>query len=130
MAVKKWAVWWQKKLNKYFTVKNVPNESNHLGRFYNKTMFFIGYFHTLGNTKFQINPKEKMSMIPCSLDCIHQCEGCCILSGGATVTNTTTECPHFEGRRNSQPKSNNLLDRFAHSANVNELNSIRNISAN
>ncbi len=68
-------------------------------------------------------------MIPCSLDCIHQSEGCCILSGGATVTSTTADCPHFEGRRNSQLKSNNLLDRFAHSANVNELDSIGDISA-
>lgn len=63
-------------------------------------------------------------MIPCSLDCIHQTEGYCILSGGATVTSTTAACPHFEGRRLTRSGSNDPLDRFVHRARVDQLNGV------
>lgn len=65
-------------------------------------------------------------MIPCSLDCIHQTEGYCILTGGATVTSTTSKCPHFEGRRAAHKSSNDQFNRLSHGADIDKLNSIGN----
>lgn len=39
-----------------------------------------------------------MVLIPCSLNCVHQCDGCCTLKTADTVSSIHAGCAYFKER--------------------------------
>lgn len=55
-----------------------------------------------------------MNLINCSEKCIHQVDGCCMLGGVASITNTAgSHCAYYDNGSRLLPKGPNRLSKIA-----------------